>query len=91
MKYKEFIAKAAIQIMAHQCESFREDMFTKTDKGGNVLGPSIDLEDAAMNSVVAAKTLAAELENDFVYEKKDFETNHKMHDDENFFDEYERD
>ena len=89
MKYKDFIAKAAIQIMAHQCESFNEHMFTKTDKDGNVLGPSIDLEDAAMNSVVAAKALAKELEEDFVYENKDFETNHKMSDYEDFFDEYE--
>ena len=89
MKYKDFIAKAAIQIMAHQCESFRSDMFTKTDKDGNVIGPNIDLVDAAMNSVVAAKALAKELEEDFVYERKDFVTNHKMHDNEDFFDDYE--
>ena len=65
MKYKEFIAKAAIQIMAAQCESFNEHMFTKTDKDGYVIGPSIEVQDAAMNSVVAAKALAKELD-DFV-------------------------
>ena len=91
MKYKEFIAKAAIRIMAHQCESFNEHMFTKTDKDGNVIGPSDKVKEAAYNSVVAAKALAEELEDDYAYEKKDFETNHKMHDDEDFFDEYEVD
>lgn len=89
MKYKDFIAKAAIQIMAHQCESFNEHMFTKTDKDGNVLGPSIKIEDAASNAVIAAKALAEELENDFVYEKKDLDANHKMSDNEDFFEEYE--
>lgn len=89
MKYKEFIAKAAIEIMAHQCESFNENMFTKTDKDGNITGPSLEVTEAAYNSIVAAKALAKELEDDFVYEKKD--DNHKMSDFEDFFDEYERD
>lgn len=89
MKYKEFIAKAAIQIMAHQCESFNENMFTKVDKDGNITGPSLEVTEAAYNSIVAAKALAKELEDDFVYEKKD--DNHKMSDFEDFFDEYERD
>lgn len=88
MKYKEFIAKAAIQIMAAQCESFNEHMFTKTDKDGNVLGPSIEVEDAAMNAVVSAKALAKELEEDFSYEKQDFDDNHKMKAFEDFFEEY---
>ena len=89
MKYKEFIAKAAVEIMAHQCESFNENMFTKTDKNGNVTGPSIELEDAAMNSVIAAKVLAKELEDDFSYDDK--EGNHKMNKFEDFFDKYEVD
>ena len=88
MKYKDFIAKAAIQIMAHQCESFNERSFTKEDKDRNILGPSIKVEEAAMNSVVAAKALAAALENDFVYENQDLETNHKMKHFEDFFDVY---
>ena len=87
MKYKDFIAKAAIQIMAHQCESFSEHMFTKTDKEGNITGPSLEVTEAAYNSIVAAKALAEQLDEDFVYEKKG--DNHKMHDFEDFFDEYE--
>ena len=91
MKYKEFIAKAAIEIMAHQCESFNEHIFTKEDKDGTILGPSDKLKEAAMNAVIAAKALAEELEEDFVYLDKDFNTNHKMSDYEDFFDEYEID
>lgn len=89
MKYKEFIAKAAIEIMAHQCESFRSDMFTKEDKDGNITGPSVDVTEAAYNAVVAAKVLAEQLDEDFAYEKEDFSTNHKMSEYEDFFDEYE--
>lgn len=87
MKYKEFIAKAAIEIMAHQCESFRSDMFTKEDKDGNITGPSVDVTEAAYNAVVAAKALAEQLDEDFAYENKD--GNHKMNNFEDFFDEYE--
>ena len=32
MKYKEFIAKAAIEIMAAQCKSFKEDEFVVDDE-----------------------------------------------------------
>lgn len=87
MKYKEFIAKAAIEIMAHQSESFRSDMFTKEDKDGNITGPSVDVTEAAYNAVVAAKALAEQLDEDFAYENKD--GNHKMNNFEDFFDEYE--
>ena len=80
-----------MQIMAHQCESFNEHMFTKTDKNGNVIGPSDKVKEAASNSVVAAKALAEELEEDYAYEKEDLDTFHKMSDNEEFFDEYEVD
>lgn len=89
MKYKEFIAKAAIEIMAHQCESFNENMFTTMKEDGTIIGPSIEVEDAAMHAVIAAKALAKELEEDFAYENKD--GNHKMNKFEDFFDKYEVD
>ena len=89
MKYKEFIAKAAIEIMAAQCKSFKEDEFVVDDEDNTILGPSIKIENAALNAVIAAKILAIELEDDFVYKKKDLENNHKMYDYEDFFEEYE--
>ena len=89
MIYKEFIAKAAIEIMAHQCESFNERMFTNTDKDGNITGPSIEVIEAAHNSLIAAKELADQLDEDFVYSDEDIENNHKMSKFEPFFDKYE--
>ena len=91
MKYKEFIANAAIQIMAHQCESFNESSFVKTDKNDNVIGASDKVQQAASNSVIAAKALADELEDDFCFGDADLEDNHKMTDYEDFFDAYKND
>ena len=88
MKYKEFIANAAIQIMAVQCEYINRHMFAKELEDGTIAGPSDRLKEAASNAVIAAKAIADELEEDFVYPNKDLETNHKMSDFEKFFDEY---
>jgi hypothetical protein len=88
MKYKQFIANAAIQIMAVQCESINRRKFAKELEDGTIDGPSDCLKEAASNAVIAAKALADELEEDFVYQNKDLETNHKMSDFEKFFDDY---
>ena len=88
MKYKEFIANAAIQIMAVQCESIDRSKFTKELENGTIAGPNDRLKEAASNAVIAAKALADELEDDFGYQNKDLESYHKMSDFENFFDDY---
>lgn len=87
MKYKEFLAKAAIEIMAQQCQSLRDDQFTEETETGTIVGPSTDVKNAACYAVIAAKALAEELEEDFAYVRKD-ESNHKMSDYENFFESY---
>lgn len=84
MKYKDFIAQAAIEIMAQICSSFDKEMFS-----GVNLDPTPDTRDAAINAVVAAKALADELEESFAYQLKDTEDNRKMSDFEPFFDHYE--
>lgn len=88
MKYKDFIAKAAIQIMAQQCQSFGEEQFTEETENGTIVGPSTKVKNTAYYAVIAAKALAEELEEDFVYPDKDLELNHKMSDYESFFDSY---
>ena len=87
MKYKDFIAKAAIEIMAHQCTNFTDDMFADTDKEGNYQEPSYAVTWAAIHSINAAMTLADELAESF----DDLETdnNQKMGKHEQFFDSYE--
>ena len=88
MKYKEFIAMAATKIAAQQMECLSPEMMVKVMKDGTVSGPSDKVENIISGAVIAAKALAEELEDDFVYEKSPGD-NHKMKEYEEFFDDYD--
>ena len=87
MKYKDFMAQAAIQLMAKRLESLKDEDITEHNEENHMMEPTNAVCRIAEEVVIVADVLATELELRFEEQKPD-PLNHKMTNNEEFWDEY---
>ena len=88
MKYKDFMAQAAIQFMAKRLESLKDKELTEYDEEYQILEPTDAVLRIVDEAVMVADVLASQLELTFD-EQKPGTLNRKMANNEDFFESYD--
>ena len=88
MKYKDFMAQAAIQFMAKRLESLKDEDITEHNEEYHIMEPTNAVCRIAEEVVMVADVLASQLELTFD-EQKPGTLNRKMANNEDFFESYD--